>query len=184
MVLSQEPNAKLRFKYNNNAEKIEEQLIKECRERKGVVPARIGRIFDKGFDPSADEVYWTHSLKCVPSSNQDINREWNACALICKGHLKREIELIPSESLVLIALGNYALALCRHVLEGTPLSNPRGITKYMQERASPDSQEIRFLEKRVLLFPFIHPSHGAQVLEEHRCLAEIEKSFVEKIRLT
>jgi hypothetical protein len=73
---------------------MEDYLIKECRERKGVVSAGIGRIFAKGFDPSADEVYWTHSLKCVPFKDEDIDKEWKACAPLCKDHFKREIELI------------------------------------------------------------------------------------------
>jgi uracil-DNA glycosylase len=188
IVLSQEPSPQLRCDYNNNPQMMENYLIKECSnieppKRRSGLPARIREVFDKKFNPTTDEIYWTHSLKCVPDSNQDIKKDdmWVKCAQACKGYFKREIELIPSESLVLIPFGNYALALCRHVLQNTPLSDTEGITKYMRERATPDSQEKKFLG-RVLVFPFIHPSHRRQHLKRQPCLAKIEESFVKKIR--
>ena len=185
IVLSQDPGASLRTHPTKctNPEIMEDYLIKECREKKGVVPARIGRIFAKGFDPSVDEVYWTHSLKCVPISDRDITKQWKTCAPLCKDYFMREIQLISSEGLVLIPLGRYALALCRHLLEGRPLSNVGGIVKYMQGHVSPSWQKpSSFPEKRMLVLPFIHPRHREQVLKLHEGLADIEKSFAETIR--
>jgi uracil-DNA glycosylase len=189
MFISQEPATNLRGRCNDNAEKMEKTLIEECSQGKGVVPHRMVEILGKGFDPTDGKVYWTHSLKCVPESNQDIKKQWNRCAPLCKEHFKREIEAIPLETLVLIPFGNYALALCRHLLEGTPLSSPKGIMRYMrrtyenmQEHTSPDSQEKRFLGKTVLIFPFVHPSHRTQHLKRYGSLDEIEKCFVKKIR--
>jgi hypothetical protein len=53
----------------------------------------------------------------------------------------------------------------------------------MQAHMSPDSEKpFNFNEKRVRVFPFIHPSHREQVLKPHGDLAEIEKSFAQKIR--
>jgi uracil-DNA glycosylase len=182
IILSQEPGASLGQRFDNPKE-MEDDLIKECREQKGVVPKRIGEIFAKGFDPSADEIYWTHSLKCVPTNDKDIKNEWEPCAEFCKDYFMKEIQLIPSEPLVLIPLGNYALALCRHLLEGRPLSNVGGITEYMQAHASPDLKEpFNFNGKRLLVFPFIHPSHREELLKRYEGLAEIEKRLAEKIR--
>jgi uracil-DNA glycosylase len=189
VFISQEPATKLRGECNDNAEKMEETLIEECSQGKGVVPHRMAEILGKGFDPTDGEVYWTHSLKCVPKSNQDIKKQWNDCAPLCEEHFKREIEAIPSETLVLIPFGNYALALCRHLLQETPLSSPKGIMRYMrrtyenmQEHTSPDSQEKRFLGKRALVFPFVHPSHRKQHLKRCGSLDEMEESFVKKIQ--
>ena len=191
IVLSQEPGASLRSDLTecNNPQMMEDYLIRECRSvecpTKGRLPARIREIFDKRFDPSADEIYWAHSLKCVPISDRDITKQWKACAPVCKDYFKREIQLIPSECLVLIPLGNYALTLCRHLVEGpdTPLSDVGGIVKYMQAHVSPDWQKpFTFPEKRVLVFPFIHPSNRNRNLKRHEGLADIEKRFAETIR--
>jgi len=183
IVLSQDPGASLR---PNNPKMMEDYLIRECSNiecpTKGGLPARIREIFNKRFDPSADEVYWTHSLKCVPFKDEDINKEWKACARFCKDYFRREIQLIPSECLALIPVGRYALTLCRHLLEDWPLSNV-GIVKYMQAHVSPDSEKpFNFNEKRVLIFPFIHPSHRSQNLKRYEGLADIEKRFAETIR--
>jgi len=187
IVLSQDPGASLRLQFNNNPQMMEDYLIRECCNiecpTKGRLPARIREIFNKRFDPSADEIYWTHSLKCVPFKDEDINKEWNASAPHCKDYFTREIQLIPSECLVLIPVGRYALTLCRQLLEGWPLSNVVPIAEYMQAHASPDSEKpFNFNDKRVRVFPFIHPSHREQVLKGHESLADIEKSFAETIR--
>lgn len=182
IILSQEPAASLRQRFDN-PQKMEDDLIKECREQKGVVPKRIGEIFDKGFDPSADEIYWTHSLKCVPTSDKDIKNRWKACAPFCEGYFMREIQLITSECLVLIPLGGYALTLCMHLLKGCPLSNVVPITKYMQAHASPDSEKpFNFNGKRVYVFPFIHPSYHEVWLKDKPVLRGIEECFAERIR--
>jgi uracil-DNA glycosylase len=181
IFLSQEVPAKFRGECNENAEKIEDLLIRQCKEMTGVVPPRLGKILGKGFDPTVGKVYWTHSLKCVRNPDQDIRKEWKDAAPLCERHFKREIQLIPSQRLILIPLGNYALALCRHLLEDTPLPNPKGIVRYIKDHASPDFQEKGFLGKKVLLLPFIHPSHSEQHLKRQPRLREIEKSFVKKI---
>jgi len=158
---------------------IRECCNTECPTKRGL-PARIGEIFNKRFDPSADEIYWTHSLKCVPTNDKDIKNQWEACAGLCKDYLMKEIQLIPAESLVLIPVGRYPLTLCRHLLEGRSLSDVDVITEYMQAHASPDSEKpFNFNEKRVLVFPFIHPSNRNRNLKG---LAGIEKRFAEKIR--
>jgi len=181
IILSQEPAASLREKGNPQA--MEDFLIGECRGKKGVVPARIREIFGKEFDPRTDEIYWTHSLKCVPTSNEDIKNDWEPCAEFCKDYFMKEIQLILSERLLLIPLGNYALTLCLHLRDGRQMSDLISITEYMKLHASPDVEEpFNFNGKRLLVFPFIHPSYREVWLDKDPVLRGIEERFAEKIR--
>jgi len=186
LVLSQEPAASLR-KILSNPAMIEEFLINECAcnstPKKGGLPAKIREVFNKRFDPATSEIYWTHSLKCVPRSDQDINREWEKCAHVCKDHFNEEVALIPSKRLTIIPLGNYALALCRHLFEGEPLSSTRGIMRYISTMIA--EKEVSFREKKIFLFPFIHPAHHEKVLRRHDrkgIVRDREKEFIERIR--
>ncbi|MBD3190468.1 MAG: hypothetical protein GF308_07480 [Candidatus Heimdallarchaeota archaeon] len=37
----------------------------------------IQKIFEKTFNPTTEEIYWTHALKCVPrKSDKTIQKEW------------------------------------------------------------------------------------------------------------
>jgi hypothetical protein len=63
------------------------------------------------------------------------------------------------------------------------LSNVIRITEYMQAHESPDWEKpFNFNQKRVHVFPFIHPSHLSQNLKRYEGLRDIEKSFEETIR--
>jgi uracil-DNA glycosylase len=189
VFVSQEPAAKLRDNCNDNAEKIEEKLIEQCREGKGIVPHRIADILSpattsqsRGFDPTGGESYWTHCLKCIPDSDEDIRnpKHWNDCAPLCERHFKREIQLIPSETLVLIPLGNYALAMCRHLSEDMPWPDPKGITKYIRTHVRAGSEEVTLHGKRVRMYPFLHPANRARNLTGD--LRKIEESFENEIQ--
>lgn len=166
LVVSQEPGISLRNNCNSNAEEMENYLIKSCLQSKPKGTSPINKMieFFGNFDPSNDEIYWTHALKCVPrGSDSQIRVDWKDCAPYCVKHFKKELSLIPSKKLVLIAIGNYALTLCRNVLEDKPLSHARGIMEYI--RTFNPEEEFSLSDKKISLFPFIHPSHREQVLK-------------------
>ena len=108
---------------------------------------------------------------------------WKECAPYCVNHFKNELKLIPSNELVIIAIGNYALALCRYLLEDKPLKRAKGIMEFV--RNIDPEKKFTFNEKEISLFPFLHPSHREQVLRRWDKNCEIknkEKKFIEMIR--
>jgi len=186
LVLSQEPGASLRKTYSNSID-IEKYLIRQCASTpnpwKVGLPAKIREIFNRKFDPRTGEIYWTHALKCVPRSDQDIKTEWEKCAHLCRCHLIDELGLIPSERLAIITLGNYALAMSRHLFEREPLSDTKGIMKCIS--TTDPEKEVGFRGKKISLFPFVHPARREAVLELYdkgRIVKNREKEFVERIR--
>jgi len=187
-IVSQDPGASLREKFSCSGE-IEEYLVRECAspllpKNKRGLPYRMRKIFSKSFDLRNDEIYWTHALKCVPKENdREIGKMWKECAPYCVNHFKNELKLIPSNELVIIAIGNYALALCRYLLEDKPLKRAKGIMEFV--RNIDPEKKFTFNEKEISLFPFLHPSHREQVLRRWDKNCEIknkEKKFIEMIR--
>jgi hypothetical protein len=58
-----------------------------------------------------------------------------------------------------------------------------GIVKYMQGHVSPSWQKpFTFPEKRMLVFPFIHPRHREEVLKRYEGLADIEERFARRMK--
>ena len=187
VVVSQDPGASLREEFPNS-DKIEEYLIRECtslpspKNERGL-PYRMRKIFCKNFDLRNDEIYWTHALKCVPKENKDINKEWKKGATYCLNHFKNELNLIPSKKLIIIAFGNYALALCRYLLEDKSLKRAKGIMKFI--RKTDPEKKFTFDEKETHLFPFLHPSHREQILKRWDKNCEVknkEEKFIKIIR--
>jgi uracil-DNA glycosylase len=187
VVISQEPGNRLWKEYKLSSHEIEKKLIQDClkpTKRKTTVPHRLNEIFGAPFNPSSSPVYWTHALKCLPKeSNQQISEDWTWCALNCVNHLKKELTNIPGSHLAVITIGNYALSLCRHLLEGVSIPRrPKGIMDFI--RYHNPSRVFRFVEKKIQLFPFIHPSNRQRNLS-HDKGGEIEakeKLFIAKIQ--
>jgi len=182
VVVSQEPGISLKKKFDSDAETMEKYLVKDCLKLTSGGTSPINKmieIFGKNFNPLSDEIYWTHALKCVPKENdREIGKMWKKCASFCANHFKNELSLIPSKKLAIIAIGGYALALCRHVFEGKDLASIDKITKYI---ISTDTEKkFTFGEKEIFLFPFLHPSHRNVHVTEN--LENKEKKFIEIIR--
>ena len=187
VVVSQEPgySLKKRKKPFKNSEEVEEFLISEClkeKDNKATPINRVKNIFRKDkFNPTTDEIYWTHALKCIPKeSDKGIHKAWKNCAsLNCVKHFINELKLIPSRKLIVIPMGNYALTLCRHILEEDhPLSKVGGISKYI--RTFNVEKIFPFEDKEILLFPFLHPSNRNRNLTDK--IKSNEGKFSEKIR--
>jgi len=147
---------------------MERGLIEACQKSRGSGTSpvnRLIRIFGKNFSPAADEIYWTHALKCLPlMSDKDIQRIWKRSAPSCAEHFKAELDLVPSRELVIVSLGGYALALCRYVLQEKPLDSVERVTEYIKVADT----ERRFVrgDKEVFLFPFLHPANRERVLKQ------------------
>lgn len=167
LVLSQEPGFSLRKKFNStNGKEIEDYLICECLSAKPLGASPINKMVKLfgNFDPSKDEVYWTHALKCVPmESDAEIRNFWKYCATCCVEHFKNELNLIPSKKLAVIAIGRYALALCRHVLQGKSILRTEGIIEYIKTTNFEKNSSF-FEGKEIFLYAFIHPSKREMVL--------------------
>lgn len=169
-----------------SSESIEESLIGGCLNRERPIRTsliyRMRELFGL-FDPSAGKVYWTHALKCLPEKkNDEIEKDWKKSAPCCVEHFKNELKLISSKKLAIIAIGGYALALCRHVLEDAPLSNCMGIMKYI--KTADLEKKFSFGEKEISLFPLIHPANREQVLKQYDKNGEVEnreKEFIKRI---
>jgi uracil-DNA glycosylase len=187
LVISQEPGYSLKRNSDlTNSEKMEGFLIQECLKSgsSGTSPVnKMIKLFGH-FNPSTDKIYWTHALKCVPMKNdEEIGKIWKECAPYCVKHFKNELNSIPSKKLAIIAFGNYALALCRHVLENKRLDHTKGIMKYI--KTADLKERFSFGEKEISLFPFIHPANRERVLKRHDENNEVknkEKEFIKKIQ--
>jgi len=188
LVLSQEPGANLRNEVpSEDPDEMEDYLLVGCGEvgPKGNNPInKIVKIFCHNFNPSTDEIYWTHALKCVPrTNNQQINSDWGESSKCCKQYLINELKLLPAKELMIVAMGNYALALCLHILMNRSLFNVRGIMKYIREVDI--NKSFTLGGKRVFLYPFIHPSKREMVLkrwDHDGKVAKKEEEFIRKIR--
>ena len=187
IVVSQEPGYSLKKQHDfKNSMDVEEFLISECLkepDNKRTPIIRIKDIFNrKKFNPATDEIYWTHTLKCIPKeSDKGIHKAWRNCASTnCVKHFKNEIKLIPSRNLIVIPMGNYALTFCRHILEDYPLKKVTNILDFIEKYDF--KKEYSFNEKKIFLFPFVHPSKRDMVLKNKDHIKDIEKKFIEKIR--
>ena len=76
-------------------------------------------------------------------------------------------------------MGNYALTLCRHIFEKDyPLRKVGGISKYIRDFNVENT--FSFEDKKILLFPFLHPSNRNRNKDEK--IEDNEEKFSEKIR--
>ena len=77
-------------------------------------------------------------------------------------------------------MGNYALTMCRHILEKNhPLENVGGILDYI--RTFNIEKKHSFKDKEISFFPFVHPSKRDMVLKNRDQIKNKEKKFIEKI---
>jgi hypothetical protein len=188
VVVSQEPASGLENLHPHNTEEIEKFLVKQCsgqeKTRKGNIPYFLIDLFGGYFNPARDEIYWTHSLKCIPTRNRDINNQWGKCSKVCSQHFRNELSLIlercQEKPLNVIAIGRYALTLCRRPDEPNRIER---IKEYLRE-TDPSGERLYFQGKEMLLFAFIHPSKREAILkkcEYREKIEEKERQFKEKI---
>ena len=157
VLVSQEPSHLLLEKSVLSKE-IEESLRRACQTGGGKLPRKMVEILGRTFDHVTDDVYWTHTLKCIPRrNNNQIHNEWVGCASQCIDHFKRELALIPVKELAVVTFGKYALTMCQHIFEDKPLTKIEKITQHFVSH-DPD-QEFIFAKKHIQLFPFIHPRY-------------------------
>ncbi|MHA1410045.1 MAG: uracil-DNA glycosylase family protein [Candidatus Odinarchaeia archaeon] len=187
LIISQEPGFSLKKNPNlKTSKKIEDFLIQECLKSKSSGTSPINKTIEifRKFNPSKDNIYWTHALKCVPIKNdKEIGSIWKECSYYCARYFKNELNLIPSKKLVIIAFGNYALALCRHILEDKQLAHAKGIIKYI--KAADPKNKFSFGMKDIFLFPFLHPSNRERVLkryDKNNKVKNREREFIEIIQ--
>jgi len=181
LVLSQEPGANLRNEVpSGNPDEIEDYLIGGCEE---VGPAgnspvnKIVKIFCHNFSPSTDEIYWTHALKCVPqTSNHQIKSDWGGGSKYCEQHLINELKLLPNLEWI-VTLGKYAFKLIKRVGRFNH-EFPDGIKKVLAEVKN--GQEFLFQNRKLLVFPFLHPANENRNHTE--LTRENEKRLIQEIR--
>ena len=116
-----------------NGEQIKDRFIRTCilkededisisneRKRKNNVFNFVPQILGPEhthFDPSQDEIYWTHVLKCPPlKDNSEFYRDYLGGAFNCFKHLKLELENIESEKYCVISLGEHSMVICAKIL--------------------------------------------------------------------
>ena len=185
--VSQDPGVTLRSKHHlTTGEEIETALRRDA--RKEFEPSenvarnprdRIRQIFQRGFDPSTGDIYWTHALKCLPVQNdKEIDDHWEKSAPLCVKYFKKELDLIPSKKLMVIVFGGYALAMCLHVLDGGPLVNSQRVMEYI--RTCNIDRKFPYGDKEVSLFPFLHPAH--RYAHADYGIEMRERQFVRRIR--
>lgn len=166
VAVSQDPGVALKSKHHlTTSEEIETALRRDA--RKKFEPSenvarnprdRIRQIFQKEFDPSTSDIYWTHALKCLPiQSDKEIDDHWEKSAPLCVKYFKEELDLTPSRKLIVIAFGGYALAMCLHVLDGGPLVDSQRVTEYIKTCSI--DRTFPYGDKDVSLFAFLHPAH-------------------------
>ena len=76
--------------------------------------------------------------------------------------------IIPSDEIVLVTIGKYALAACRHLLFGDGLIPPK-ITEYIREHGEPQSVYFSVGGKRTLIHftAFLHPSNRNRIISQY-----------------
>jgi|GEM_PF-2235585 len=172
IVVSQEPGASLRSACAGDVSLMEEKLQENCSGRgwrgekratitgKGTSPVNMMIDLFGTFDLEADHVYWTHALKCIPTRDSHIGSHWKSCASCCVNHLKEEIDAIPAKEIAIIAVGRYAVSMCRHLLFGETLMVPN-ITTAIRESGEPKPIEYSSdtEKKSVYLTCFLHPAN-------------------------
>lgn len=123
--------------------------------------SKVVQIFSK-FDPADGQIYWTHALKCVPStSDRDINKEWRKAATRCEEHFLEELKMLGKTELNILAFGKYALELCLHAFDGQDIDQELSISEFMQSSRLPITYKHRFRDgssKTLNLFVFTNPS--------------------------
>jgi uracil-DNA glycosylase len=167
IIVSQEPGYWLRpSTSSDDAERKLETLCSEgtinSKETKLANPlSKILQIFGS-FDPTLGRVYWTHALKCIPTtSDRDINKEWRKAAIKCSGYFLEELRSLGKAELNILAFGKFALELCLNVFEAQDIDQELSISEFMQSSRLPLVYKYKFKDgtaKTVNLFVFTNPS--------------------------
>ncbi|MEI8226627.1 MAG: uracil-DNA glycosylase family protein [Bacteroidota bacterium] len=171
VVISQEPGVSVRTEFDSNIERMKNywcNLLKSEEKPKKSSPIYLMKEIFQNFDIYQNQVYWTHSLKCIPwETNDQIQQDWIFCAPYCSERLKEELDALPDNDLVIITVGAYALTLVLNIVEGRSLCEPVKLKDYIVRDKIPIIKEIPYghvsdnkpkKPKCVKIFPFYHPS--------------------------
>lgn len=173
-----------------NSERIEDSFVKSARKegedgdyrmtkrgtpKKSNVLNLAARIIDRdSFDPSSDEVYWTHALKCPPlaprkskdatksnqGGNPSIIKDWPEATKCREEFLKNEFETIQSPGFTIVAIGGCAYGLCRDALGMAPGKSIDAAMNDVANRKRLEIPDEPFAGKTIALAPLIHPSYA------------------------
>lgn len=156
--------------------KIEDALVEEVKNGKGVVPRAICNILGKTFDVLEDEIYWTHSLKCIPTKNHENNQ---ASFKYCKDYLKREIALLPNLKKIM-AFGDFAFSCLVEISTSANRTDfPEKLGDVIMSTSNGGCLLI-FDSKKTEVYPFYHPSYA--YVYENRYIKEKKRKFIFEIR--
>jgi len=122
-------------------------------------------LFDN-FNPREGEIYWTHSLKCIPKRNDSIGGEWRRAGGFCHRYFQEELRLILESQrqrpglihkpLAVVGIGRYALTLCEHLLGEASLGSVIGIKKYIRG-LPPEGKRLGHEGEKYVCSPFSTP---------------------------
>jgi len=205
IVVTQDPGSSLRRKCSNDVSRMEEFLkgevetadsepeerlssmrrpsLPSANEWKTPVDIIVG-IFGH-IDLEQGEVYWTHTLKCVPTTDDQINKDGEDCLRSCIKHFQQELGFITQTELVIVPVGGWALRLCLSTIRASksPLHPPVRITRFIQKR---DYQvkyrcAVNTTVETVFIVPFIHPAKQDIQFKKQPALRAIEQDEIKFI---
>ncbi|OPY32001.1 MAG: hypothetical protein A4E32_01610 [Methanomassiliicoccales archaeon PtaU1.Bin124] len=198
VIISQEPAAQRRsIDSPDHKDAIEIHLRNEGLGRKSphTLLRQIQDIIGRPFDAFDDSFYWTHSLKCIPMDDNDINErgrnEWAKCSLYCINNLTQELKSLDSNSILIIALGRYATGAALAVINNQPefLKKPPKIHNFIaslgnggEDRKISSSQSMKHFgpylwnDKKFYLTSF---RHGAN---NNRC-SGVPKNVLDAVKM-
>jgi hypothetical protein len=126
-----------------------------------LVPKLLGTNYLR-FNPSKDEIYWTHILKCPPlNSNDEYYRDYMGGASYCIKHLKMELQNIKSDKFCVISIGKSSMVECAKILGiNLPYNSIIKNEEYQITNNSPlGSAKADWVGyKNIVQYAFIHPA--------------------------
>ena len=187
IIISQEPGVSVKDK--QSSDENEEKLIEYCIGTKSPqynspIKRTLEILNRKKFDPTKEDIYWTHALKCPPiRDDKEIKDNWIGCAQYCVNHFKEELSLIPSEKLIIIPMGGFATTLCNYIFDNKSLNTKVKIINYIADLK--EVKKFRYQKKEIIVAPFIHPSNRNRITKFAKTAIEAlkkEDEFIEYIR--
>ncbi len=193
VVVSQDPSNQLVI-FSDDNYGIEQHLQDECLGRSDSSRRMIEQINDiigRKLDPFNDTVYWTHSLKCIPSRRKAIRVDWPECSVRCINHLRSELIAIPADELVIVALGRYATGMITAIINDE--KRPRAMKDFNEfiyslgsdsaiklEKSTPRFKQPSFWRgKQLYLTAFVLREYEEAVLKENAMKVQMEEiSFI------
>lgn len=169
LVVTQQPG----FKYkDDNYKNIVQSCISGNNNRESTPMALLHTMFGC-FDPTGGnknvrtDLYWTHAIKCFPSStDKEIRRKWPDCCLNCSKYFLEEYKILNksrNNQLAIITMGKYALT----VVLNSILNN--GTERNIKKLIIPDwdgsftnylyQSKGKVIINNIIIYPLFHPGY-------------------------